>query len=317
MHMPKPSQGQKHLTHYSKDSLHLLMSGKLNCGTKSPHMPHCTLKNTIASGSHVLVCSDAALDPAKFSMFFWIIHSTQALWSGNGIVLGHLKDVYSGWSEAFGILTGLCCLLNYMANFPITYLNETPTISILCNGKSVIDWLTRIQNATIINSQDTVADDNNMYSKIIYTIQQLQPFQIKLVCVKGHQDCLCKKRLTLAEQLNVECDQQASKYLKVTRSLPPQPNPMLPHGYPHLTIQGATIVCNLAASLQHAATTQHYHNYMWQKHKWTPQDCKNINWVALKYALHRITNNDWPRIQKFLHDWLPLCGHKGTNQPLN
>jgi len=79
----------------------------------------------------------------------------------------------------------------------------------------MINWLTRIQNATIINSQDTIANDNDVYSEILYTMQQLQPFQLKLVYIKSHQDCICKKRLTLIKQLNMECDQQASKYLKV------------------------------------------------------------------------------------------------------
>jgi len=75
------------------------------------------------------------------------------------------------------------------------------------------------------------------------------------------------------------------------------------------------IVCDIAASLRHAATTQDYRDYMCEKHQWTPQDCKNVNWVALKYALRRVTNSNKPKIQKFIHDWLPLCGHKGTNQP--
>jgi len=202
----------------------------------TPHAPMHTLKNTLASGNHMLVCSNAILNPAKFSTFAWIIHSVQTLWSGKGIIPGHLKDVYSGWSEAFGILTGLCFFLNYTAHFPLAYTNGIPIILILCDGKSILDQLTRLKNATIISSQDTIANDNNVYLEIIHTIQQLKPFHIKLVYVRGHQDHLRKKKLTLAKQLNVECDHRASDYLVVTRSTPPWPNPMLPGGYPHLMI---------------------------------------------------------------------------------
>jgi len=154
----------------------------------TPHAPLQMLRDTLVLGVHVLICSDAALDHAKFSMFSWIIHSTQELWSSNGIVLGHLEDVFSGRLEAFGILTGLHFLLNYTATFPITYPTAAPIVSILCDGISVLDQLTRIRNTTVPSSQETIADDNDVYSKIIQTIQHLQPIQIKLVYVKGLQD---------------------------------------------------------------------------------------------------------------------------------
>jgi len=105
----------------------------------TPHAPLHILRDTLALGLPVLICSDTVLDPTKFSMFSWIIHSTQELWSGDGIVPGHLDDVFSGRSEAFGILTGLRFLLNYTATFPITYPMAAPIMSILCDGKSVLD----------------------------------------------------------------------------------------------------------------------------------------------------------------------------------
>jgi len=61
----------------------------------------------LVKGSPLYICSNAALDHTKFSTFAWIIHSTKMLWSGEGIVPGHLKDTYLGRSEAFGLFTSL------------------------------------------------------------------------------------------------------------------------------------------------------------------------------------------------------------------
>jgi len=54
---------------------------------------------------------------------------------------------------------------------------------------------------------------------------------------------------------------------------------------------------------------------MHKKHNWTIQDCKNINWIAIKYAIQQVPAKDCPTLQKFLHDWLPLQGSKASAQP--
>jgi len=59
------------------------------------------------STEQVIICSDAALDSAKFSTFSWLIHCNTVLWQGEGMVPGHVEDMYVGRSEAFGILTAL------------------------------------------------------------------------------------------------------------------------------------------------------------------------------------------------------------------
>jgi len=95
----------------------------------------------------------------------------------------------------------------------------------------------------------------------------------------------------------------------------PLPNPMLQQCYPHLTINGHTIVRNLQDSLRSAASTQDYRTYMCRKHNWTPKDCDDINWRSLKLALRQFEKNDRQRLQKFLHDWLHLCASKHATSP--
>jgi len=97
--------------------------------------------------------------------------------------------------------------------------------------------------------------------------------------------------------------------------LKPLPNPMIPHCYPHLMINGHVIVHDLQASLRNATSTQDYCEYMCCKYKWTSKDCDNINWVSLKLALCQFDRNDCQWLQKILCDCLPLCASKHATQP--
>jgi len=68
------------------------------------------------------------------------------------------------------------------------HLTGIPTITILCGGQSILDWKAQIQGKTTINPQDTIADDYDICKEIIQTINNLKPYPVKLVHVKGHQD---------------------------------------------------------------------------------------------------------------------------------
>jgi len=88
---------------------------------------HDTLNTSLITGQPVVACSDASVDTANFSTFSWIIHCKHALWQGEGIVPGLVEDLYSGRSEAFGILTTLQFLSNYLANYLANYPNTYQT----------------------------------------------------------------------------------------------------------------------------------------------------------------------------------------------
>jgi len=90
---------------------------------------------------------------------------------------------------------------------------------------------------------------------------------------------------------------------------------MIPQSYPHLQIAGQIIVQDLQSSLRDAATTPDYHDYLQEKFKWKAKDCENVNWLALKLAMRQFQRNDRQRLQKFLHDWLPLRAAPHMAQP--
>jgi len=91
----------------------------------------------------ITACSNAAVDTAKFGTFSWIIYSDHALWQGEGIVPGLVEDVYSSRSEAFGVLTMLRFLSNYMSHYPNAY-PTTPVLMMYCNNQGVLDQIHKL-----------------------------------------------------------------------------------------------------------------------------------------------------------------------------
>ncbi len=109
----------------------------------SCYSSHDALNLSLITGQPVIACSDASVNMANFSTFSWIIHCQQALWQGEGIVPGLVEDMYSGWLEAFGILTALQFLSNYLAQYPNTY-QILPTVTIYCDDQGVLDCISKI-----------------------------------------------------------------------------------------------------------------------------------------------------------------------------
>jgi len=158
----------------------------------------------------IIACSDASVDSAKFSTFSWIIYGHTALWQGDGIVPGLVEDIYSGRSEAFGLLTTLQFLSHYLAHFPNMFI-QIPTITMYCDNKGVLDRIDRMQHAGLIYPQQTTEDDFDVYHKIIQILKHIQPTMVSFChikeilkhiqptmvtfChIKGHQDKTKQKR---------------------------------------------------------------------------------------------------------------------------
>jgi len=165
------------------------------------------------------------------------------LWSGNGIIPGHMEDVYLGQSENFGILMGLCFVLQYISYLPVAFTSSALIIMVLCNSQSVIDCITSTrQQAKHILPGETIKDDYNIYNKIAHTIQCLQLVNLQFIHINGYQEREKKKQLSLPVKLNIECNTWPNKYLSIACTIPPKPNPTLPTSYLHLCIHGVTIV---------------------------------------------------------------------------
>jgi len=273
------------------------------------------LNELLTQGTPITACSDAAVDTAKFSTFSWIIHGERALWQGEGIVPGLVEDVYSGRSEAFGVYTALRFLSNYISHFPNTY-HKAPVIMMYCDNQGVIDRIHKLPPTRPLQPRQTTEDDYDVYAAIRSTLSDLAPIQVQLRHVKGHQDQHPRpSRLPLPAILNIECDKRASEYLITARRMKPQPNLPIPQSYPLLKIAGQIIVRNIQSSLRDAASTPDYREYLRKKLKWSARDCENVNWISLKMAIQKFERNDQQRLQKFLHDWLPLRASPHMSQP--
>jgi len=186
---------------------------------------------------------------------------------------------------------------------------------VFCDNQGILDRINRLPVNRPLQPRPTTANDYNVYIAICTALHDLAPAIVQFRHVKGHQDQNSCQQLSLPARLNIECDKRAAEYLTIARCLKPKPNPRIPQCYPHLQINGQIIVRDLQSSLRDAATTPDYREYIRKKFKWKDRDCDNVNWLALKLAMRQFECNDRQRLQKFLHDWLPLRAALHMAQP--
>jgi len=186
-----------------------------------------------------------------------------------------------------------------------------------CDSQSVLDHINKLQDPMNQSPRMTITNDYDVYATIVEALKCLQPVSVNFLHIKGHQDWLSKdkEKLSLPARLNIKCNKRAGKYLSGAWKLKPLPNPQLPQGFPHLTIDNQTIVHKIQENLQNAATTPDYCDYMQKKHDWSMADCQNVNWLSIWMAIQKFKLSDRTRLQKCLHDWLPLHAAKHMHQP--
>jgi len=268
-----------------------------------------TLADDLTRGIPILLSTDAAMNAAKRSCFAWTIYSTTDLWKGSGAVPGHYEDAHSTRSEAYGILTMLRFLLNYVNHFPMVW-NRAHPIQLFCDNNGILQRLkpTDFRPPPKI----TILDDYDVVAKINRTIHSLSPLKIELHHVKGHQDDkTATQDLSLPAQLNIECDGRANRELpRLQDHSIYSPHPQFPSAYPYLQLQDRIVVRELHESLRHAATSPDYREYLEEKHDWTPEDSSEVNWNAIKLAMKHVPSNQRRNLQKFIHDWLPYRASK-------
>jgi len=256
------------------------------------------------------------MNAANNSCFAWIIAATQNEWTGTSPVPGPVEDNHTGWAKAYGVLTALQFLCHYLNHYPTNYSQAKP-IKVYCDNRGILQRTQQLLPPNTQYPRDSIQDDYNLYAMIAQVVQEFNPIPVELHHVKGHQDCQRKTPkhpnpqlqlpLMLEAQLNIQCDTIASKALttqyKHGKHTPVIP---LPLAYPYLYVCKCIIVHKLQPALRDATVMPNYRQYLIEKHKWTNQDCNNINWNVLPLAMNQFTTNDHQQLQKFLHDWLPL-----------
>jgi len=281
-----------------------------------PKAPVDALLHHVQRQNTLILSSDASVDAAKHSCCAWSLHGDVTLWQGEGIVPGNCDDTYSGRSEAFGVLTALLFLQHYLKQFPLTQSTTPSQLMVYCDNGGTITNATAHSRQTQLFPNQTISDDYDVYHEIGQVVGSLPQFLIVFVHVKRHQNRKKSKQpLSLPAQLNIECDERATRFISHARRTRQYDNPALPNAYPHLRIHGRVIVRELSQALRHAAQTPDYRDYLKEKFNWKDKDCNDVNWTALKYALQKLSPSDITRAHKFLHNWLPLKGAPHISSP--
>jgi len=114
--------------------------------------------------------------------------------------------VYSGQSEAFGILTTLRFLSNYLAQYPNTYQTQ-PIVTTYCDNQGVLNCISKILDMNPVHSRTTTTDDYDIYAAIRAAVKEIPMITVRFVHIKGHQDKgNTRKQLSLPTRLNIKCD---------------------------------------------------------------------------------------------------------------
>jgi len=247
----------------------------------------------------------------KQSSFAWIItcHET-ALWKGVGLTPGHADNIYSGRAEAFGLLAALLFLQYYITSYGPEHFTDSP-LKCYCDNAGIITNVTDLLSHKLNQPNDTTQDDRDVYMAIKATISLCSPLPIQLFHVKGHQDKDPKRKLTLPEQLNIECDRQAKQYAhSATQSSTALGNPAIPAAQPHLIIDGKLICRKMTQSLRHATSAQPYRQYLKTKFNWTERNINNVHWEVFSSMLNSFPMEDQRHIILFVNGKLPLQASK-------
>jgi len=125
--------------------------------------------------------------------------------------------------------------------------------------------------------------------------------------VKGHQDKDPKWKLTLPEQLNIDCDHQAKLYAQLaTQSSTALGNPAIPAAQLHLIIAGKLICRKVIPHLRQTTSIQPYQRYLKEKFNWSETDVNAVHWEVLSSAMTSFQLEDQRRLVLFINNKLPL-----------
>jgi len=255
--------------------------------------PTNTIANLCATHQNVAIVSDASVRKHNHSGFAWVIaNDAVALWRGVGLAPGTSDDMYSGRAEAFGLLAALTFLQHYITSYGPDRFSDS-TINCYCDNLGIITTLTEMADTVVTHPNDTTNDDRDVYLEIMATARRCQPLVISYFHVLGHQDKKANHPLTITEQLNVECDKNAKRYvLSTTIRSTNYGNPALPAAQPHLRIDGKIICRKFYPTLRNTISTPDYNKYLRDKFQWTHHDIHHIHWQVIRSSIDFFPPND-------------------------
>ena len=202
---------------------------------------------------------------------------------------------------------GILAIVDYIASFCQLHNITEGMITIVCDGKSVIDILQ-------YKSVDTISPNSkhsDVTSAVIKTISML-PIDLKFQHVKGHQDDeleFCD--LSRLSQLNVLMDIDAKYVLEdvmaknITQyqlDFHPHPNAMI-----GTYVNGILIPDELATNIYNRIMDERLLTYWVTKGRFNAEDIQNIDWDNQEKAMKLVTLTKRRFISKWSSDW-NVCG---------
>jgi len=263
-----------------------------------------TLRGAIQEGQPITIISDASVNHQNYGACALAIWSQQLLWSSEGRVPSNQNNIYSGLAKVFGIYQSLQ-VLYYINQYPLIY-HHNAQAAVYCDNQGVIECISR---APIDPQPCNMICDNYPIIQAIHHIRlQLQPIWLTFHHIDGHLNTWKSKcPLTIAETLNIECDQQATQYSQIYPPLAMNTNLLMEHSYPHLCIKNQVIHQQMQHSLHDASTKTEYYQYLREKFNWDNEHIQEIHWPSVNQAIQWLTTKPECRIiSKFIHKWLPL-----------
>ncbi len=181
------------------------------------------------------------------------------------------------------------------------------TVPCYCDNLGVIMMLRSFHTAISLRPNETTNDDCDIYLAIQESATQCPVICFQYWHVKGHQDNNPNHQLTMEEQHNVDCDKLANTFVsKHPQCSTVLKTPEFQVAEPHLTIAGKLICHKVLATLQNAAATPPYWEYLRKRFTWTQLDLTLIQWDTFTTALNSFPCNDQRRLVLFIHDKLAL-----------
>ena len=288
-----------------------------------------TLAELIQRDETLQICSDAATNTTKHSMYWVIVHKHTIMAEGGGIIPGDIQLANSGRSETVGTIAALRFLYQFSRYSAITPPSDVRWNS-HCDNSGVISTIKWMREATRLYPGDHVMTDYDVRATLLATVNALATEGLQFFHIKGHQDDNINApdllrdirngifhtaqsleaqgiQLSLPAQMNIYCDHRATLLLRYwledgTDLTKPHP---LPFEGVHLYIDNIPVFNDLPQALREAAARDDYHQHLAHILQVSVNSVADIDWTALRYASSRFTQPDQTRIQKYFHGWLP------------
>jgi len=278
------------------------------------------LSEALQSNNYLYFVSDGGADfPVRGSFGFVLATSNDVLWQGRGYVRG--RPIDSHRSEGYGRMAKLLLTTRFCQFAAITH--SPAKILPFCDNKSIVsksdpDWDPYYKPSTTTDADwDVIAQIHELQDELQVVCPGIRPCQH----VKGHQDDNKDyDELPWEAKLNVMADRQATLALQTLRELPDDETwHPLPACSAYLCIADEVTTGKSIDALSYRISEMPLHDYLKERHNWTEDTLRDIDWDSFKLARKGLPTNISTFVTKISTKHLPTAYQqnkigKGTDQ---